>query len=161
MLYRVKQFLWAATARVKDEDLTFIDSYLDEYEKSIFFMLPISTQVHCIKVAKEVLKECKNRGNTNRDIIKAAFLHDIGQVNMGLNGVTKSIMVIGNRIFPYFFKKLYPIKFVRAYYEHSEIALEVLKTESEYVKFLVKNHHNYQITNDEGLTILQAIDSKN
>lgn len=161
MLYRVKQFIWAATAKLTGDDLIFINSYLNEYEKKIFLSLPISTQTHSIKVAREVLEECMNRDLYDLQLIKAAILHDIGQVNSGLNCVTKSIMVMANRLIPHTLKKFNKIGFINAYYKHGEMALDVLHMEPEYIKFLIKNHHNYYIQNDEKLKILQTIDSKN
>lgn len=161
MLYRVKQFIWATTARLNREDLAFMASYLNDYEKDIFLSLPISTQVHSIKVAREVLEECLVKDLYDIQLIKAALLHDIGQANRGLNFITKSIMVIADWLLPKTARKCSRIGFVKAYYEHGEIALDALQMESEYVKFLVRNHHNYQINNDEKLKILQAADSRN
>jgi hypothetical protein len=161
MLYRVKQFIWAATARLNRDDLIFIGSYLNDYEKNIFSLLPTSTQTHSVKVAREVLEECLKRDLYDIQLIKASLLHDIGQVNKGLNCVTKSIMVIADRLLPSTARKCSRVGFVKAYYEHAEMALDALSMEPEYIKFLVKNHHNYHIQNDEKLKILQSVDSRN
>lgn len=161
MLYRVKQFIWAATARLTSDDLIFINSYLDDYEKKLFSSLPASTQCHSVKVAREVIVECQKQKLNDIQLIKAALLHDIGQANMGLNCVTKSIMVIGDKLFPGALRRLNKISFVRAYYNHGEIALDALHMEAEYIKFLIRNHHNYDIQGDKGLNILQDADSKN
>lgn len=161
MLYRVKQFIWAATAKLTSDDLIFIGSYLNDHEKKIFSSLPTSIQTHSVKVAKEALEECQKRDLYDIQLIKAALLHDIGQANSGLNCFTKSIMVIADRLLPYITRKCSKIGFVKAYYEHAEMALDVLEMEPEYIKFLIKNHHNYNIQNDEKLSILQAVDSRN
>ena len=161
MLYRVKQFIWAVTARLSSDDLVFINSYLNDYEKRIFLSLPTSTQTHSVKVAREVLEECLNRELYDIQLIKASLLHDIGQVNSGLNCVTKSIMVVANRLNPNALIKFNKIRFINAYYKHAEMALDVLYMEPEYVRFLIKNHHNYYIQNDEKLKILQTMDSRN
>jgi hypothetical protein len=161
MLYRVKQFIWAATARLSINDITFINSYLNDYEKKIFSSLPTSIQNHSIKVSREVLEECLKWDLYDILLIKAALLHDIGQANRGLNCVTKSIIVIADKLFPSISRKCNKIGFVKAYYEHAEMALDVLYMEPEYIKFLIKNHHNYNIENDEKLKILQKADSRN
>lgn len=161
MLYRVRQFIWAATAKLTGDDLIFIGSYLNDYEKQLFASLPTSIQTHSVKVAREALEECHRQNLYDIQLIKAALLHDIGQANMGLNPFTKSIMVMGNRLFPGTLRKLRRIRFVKAYYDHGEMALEVLQKEPEYIKFLIRNHHNYNIQGDEKLKILQAMDSKN
>ncbi|MDF2673313.1 MAG: family phosphohydrolase [Clostridiales bacterium] len=161
MIYRVKQFIWAATAKLTSDDLVFINSYLNDYEKKIFSSLATSTQTHSVKVAREVLEECLNRDLYDMQLIKASLLHDIGQVNSGLNCVTKSIMVIANRLIPQVLRKFNKIGFINAYYKHAEMALDILYMEPEYIKFLIKNHHNYYIQNDEKLKILQTMDSRN
>lgn len=161
MLYRVKQFIWAATARLNRDDTLFINSYLNDYEKRIFSALPISAQNHSVRVAREVLEECLKWDLYDILLIKASLLHDIGQANRGLNCVTKSIMVISDRLFPSTSRKFNKIGFVKAYYEHAEMALDVLYMEPEYIKFLIKNHHNYHIQNDKKLKILQEADSRN
>lgn len=161
MLYRVRQFIWAATAKLTRDDLIFINGYLNEYEKKIFTSLPTSIQNHSIKVAREVLEECLKRDLYDMQLIKASLLHDIGQVNRGLNCITKSFMVIADKLFPRTSRKCSRIGFVKAYYEHAEMALDVLYIEPEYIKFLIRNHHNYNIQNDEKLRILQEADSRN
>lgn len=161
MLYRVKQFIWALAARLTSDDLVFVGSYLNDYEKKLFTSLPTSIQTHSVKVAREALEECQRYDLYDIQLIKAALLHDVGQVKMGLNPFTKSIMVIADKLFPRSLRKLCKIRFVKAYYEHGEMALEVLQMEPEYIRFLIKNHHNYSIQNDEKLKILQAVDSRN
>ncbi len=161
LFYRVRQFIWAVTARLTGDDLIFIGSYLNDEEKKIFASLPISIQTHSVKVAREALEECQKQNLYDIQLIKAALLHDVGQAHTGLNPFTKSIMVLGSRLFPKFLRKLSKIRFVRAYYEHGEMALEILQAEPEYIKFLVRNHHNYNIQGDEKLKILQTVDSRN
>lgn len=160
MFYRIKQFLWAATAKLKDEDKKFATEYLNDYEESLFFSLPVFEQVHSVKVAQGVLEECLKRDAYDVLLIKAALLHDIGKINTSLNIFTISILVIMDRIFPKGMKKLIFIKSINAYYNHPEIALKYLENTDEYIAFLIRNHHNYEIVWDEKLRILQKIDSK-
>jgi hypothetical protein len=94
-------------------------------------------------------------------LIKAGLLHDIGQANRGLNIITKSIAVVLNRLFPGWTKRLSGIGFINAYFNHPEIALDYLDMEDEYIKYLILNHHNYNVEADEKLRILQQADSRN
>lgn len=161
MLYRLKQFIWAATAKLSGDDLIFISSYLDACEKKLFSSLPTSIQNHSVRVARGVLDECEKRDLYDAQLIKAALLHDIGQANTGLNCFTKSIAVTADRLFPGITVKCNRIGFIKAYYNHAEMALDVLDKEPEYIKYLIRNHHNYNIQNDEKLKILQSVDSRN
>jgi hypothetical protein len=161
MVYRVKQFIWAVTARLTKDDISFINSYLDNYERKLFFSLSLSIQVHSVKVARDVLSECLKRNIDDIFLIKAGLLHDIGQANRGLNIITKSIVVILNRLFPRWTKRLSGIGFINAYLNHPEIALDYLDMEDEYIKYLIRNHHNYNVEADEKLRILQLADSRN
>lgn len=160
MLYRIKQFIWAATAKLTSDDLIFINSYLNAYEKKLFSSLPISIQNHSVRVARGVLEKCQMSDLYDIQLIKASLLHDIGQANKGLNCITKSIIVMADRLFPNAARKCSRIGFVKAYYEHAEMALDALNMEPEYIQFLIRNHHNYHIQNDEKLKILQAVDSR-
>ncbi|EYE87229.1 HD family phosphohydrolase [Fervidicella metallireducens AeB] len=161
MLYRVKQFFHGITAKLTSEDISFIDNFLDIKEKDLFFMLPEYEQAHSIRVARRVLEESVKREAYSDMLMKAALLHDIGKINSGLNLITKSIMVILNKLFPKYLYKLNGIKFVNAFYNHPELALGYLMDEEEEVKFLILNHHNYYIKCNEGLEILQLADSEN
>lgn len=161
MLYRAKQFFHGITAKITSEDISFIDNFLDIEEKELFFMLPGYEQAHSIRVARSVLEESVKKNVYDDMLIKAALLHDIGKINSGLNLITKSFMVILNKLCPKYLHKLKGIKFVNAYYNHPEIALGYLINEKEEVKFLVRNHHNYNIKGDEALEILQIADSEN
>lgn len=158
MIYRIKQFIWGITARINEDDKMLIDIYLDEHEKKMFYSLPTYEQAHSIRVAREVIRESKERGLYDIIVIKAALLHDIGKINTGLNIVTKSIMVIMDKLFPKFIKRLTFLDIVYAYYNHPEMALKYLNKHNEYIKYLIKNHHNYHINEDEKLVILQKAD---
>jgi hypothetical protein len=61
MVYRIKQFIWAATARLTNDDISLVNSYLDDYDRKLFFSLALPVQVHSVKVARDVLNECLKR----------------------------------------------------------------------------------------------------
>ncbi|WDU82896.1 HD domain-containing protein [Caloramator sp. Dgby_cultured_2] len=160
MLYRVKQFLRAITAKLTEDDYRFINFYLNERERQLFYSLSKSEQYHSINVARCVLETSIKEGCYDIILIKAALLHDIGKIDSGLNPITKSIMVILDKIFSQKLKMLKRIKFIRAYYDHPKIALDYLGNKKNYLAFLIENHHNYNI-NDRKLKLLQRADCKN
>lgn len=160
MFYRVRQFFWVISANIKDDDRKFIDNYLNNNEKDLFYSQKISQQYHSIKVGKGVLEECLKKNLYDILLIKAALLHDIGKLNNDLNIFEKSTIIIISRLFPGLFKKLISFKRIRKYYNHPEVGIGYLNTDSEYLRFLIINHHNYSLKGDEKLKILQIIDSK-
>lgn len=159
-MYRIRQFIWALFAKFTKEDEEFVNAYLNEYEQQLFNKLKESEKVHSVKVAKEVIKRSVDEDLYDIRLIKAALLHDIGKIDGGLNIINKSVITILNKVCPNILKKLYKIKFIRVYYEHPEIAVTYLEDYDEYMRFLIKNHHNYNI-DDKKLRILQEVDCSN
>ncbi|GFR36594.1 HD domain-containing protein [Thermobrachium celere] len=158
-MYRIRQFFWALFSKLTDDDKKFVNAYLSENERVLFNRLKESEKVHSVKVAKEVLERSLELDLYDINLIKAALLHDIGKVDSGLNVINKSIITIFNKLFPNFLKRFYNIRPIYAYYNHPEIALTYLNNCDNYIKFLIKNHHNYGI-NDKKLKILQEVDCK-
>jgi hypothetical protein len=161
MSYRIKQFFWGITAQIDENDKSFINMYLSEAERECFYSLPKYEQAHSLRVAREVLKESLENSLYDIMLIKAALLHDIGKANSGLNIITKSIFVILDKLFPKLLKRFTSVDIINAYYYHPEIAVTVLRDEDDYVKYLIKNHHNYDMKHDEKLIILQKADTIN
>lgn len=161
MIYRVKQFFWGLRAKISDEDRGLVYRYLDAGESDLFFRLPQNEAVHSVRVAREVISECLKYCIEDDIVIRAAFLHDIGKIDSGLNIFSKSIIVILNRVFPKQLKKLIGLKSVNAYYNHPEIAMGYLGEKEELLKYYILNHHNYDIKTDTNLKILQRADSTN
>lgn len=161
MFYRIRQFITAAFAKLSKEDIYFINQYLNTYEVELFKKLPKYCQVHSVKVARDVLKESIEKNLYDEFLIKASFLHDIGKINCGFNMFTNAIIVIFEKLFPNLLEKSRNIKIVNSYYNHPEIAMSYIENENNYVKFLILNHHNYLMKEDERLNILQRCDCKN
>jgi putative nucleotidyltransferase with HDIG domain len=161
MVYRVRQFIWAICAKLTEADYVFIDEYLNSRERALFMSLPKFEQAHSLNVARDVLEEAQKKNLYDELLIKAALLHDIGKINKGLNIYIKSILVIMDKLFPEFLKRFTWNKQVNAYYNHPEMAMELLEGEDGYIKYLIKNHHNYDVKEDEKLKILQYMDLKN
>ncbi|KRQ86473.1 hypothetical protein ABG79_01679 [Caloramator mitchellensis] len=159
-MYRISQFFQAVFAKLERDDIVFVNTYLSERERGLFFRLPKSEQVHSIRVAKDVLNASLDCECYDVLLIKAALLHDIGKIGSGLNPITKSIMVILDKILKDKLKRYKNIRIVKHYYDHPEIALEYLENDNRYLKFLIKNHHNYDVR-DKKLQLLQHADCNN
>lgn len=161
MLYRVKQFFKALSAKVTMDDKKIVCNFLDEEERKLFYSLPEYEQAHCIRVAKEIISSSTISGEKQRVIIRAALLHDIGKLAGGLNIITKSIMVLLDRSMPNFIRHFQRLKMVDTYYNHPDKAFIYIKDDNDYFSFLIRNHHNYSLSMDEGLKLLQETDSRN
>jgi len=161
MLYRIKQFFNALWAKVTTDDKKFVSNYLSDDESNLFYSLPVYEQAHCIRVAKDVLQNSRMSSEKQRVIVRAALLHDIGKLAGGLGIITKSLMVLLDRFMPRFIKRFSRLKMVDTYYNHPEKAFLFIKDENDYFSFLIRNHHNYSVSRDEGLMLLHEADSRN
>lgn len=161
MFYRVRQFVWGLTAKITEDDRRFIETYLNYDETELFSMLPRHEQVHALKVARQILSESLEGEYYDIYLIKAGLLHDIGKIYCRYGVVKKSILVLMDKFFPKVLKKLQRLKCVEVYYNHAEIAVTYLEDEDNYLKYLIRNHHNYEIQNDAKLKLLHRIDSQN
>ncbi|SEG10432.1 HD domain-containing protein [Caloramator fervidus] len=160
MFYRIKQFFQTFVAKLEKKDYDFINFYLNSKEKELFYKLNKADQYHSLKVARQVIDRSVKEGCYDILLVKAALLHDVGKINSGLNVLTKSIMVILDRMFSRQLRKVKKIKFIKYYYDHPKIAVQYLYPTDEYLLFLIENHHNYNI-NDKKLKLLQECDCKN
>jgi hypothetical protein len=149
------------TVRLSKEDISLVHKYLNIYESKLLFRLPRNEQVHSIKVARDVLEECNKLGIVDKSLIKAAFLHDIGKIDSGLNIINKSIIVIFNKLMPKVLLKSIKLKVMYAYYHHPEMAIGHLEHRDDKLEYYILNHHNYDIKDDKMLKIIQEADSKN
>ena len=161
MLYRVKQFFKALTSKVTMDDRRFINSYLNEKERRLFFSMPGYEQTHSLRVARDVLESNRVSTDKHEILVKAALLHDIGKLSGGLNIITKSIMVLLDKAIPKIIRRFGKLKAVDTYYNHPERAFLYIKDEGDYFSYLIRNHHNYSIRGDDGLKLLQDADSRN
>lgn len=161
MLYRLRQFFRPIFYSLTYDDKVFISKYLNEKEQRLFYRLPKYCQMHSLRVARDVLDESLKKGLYDILLIKAALLHDIGKIDCGFNIITNSILVIANKFFPSVLEKFKNIKVVNSYFNHAEIAISNIEYEDFYIKYLILNHHNYLIKEDEKLKILQQCDCRN
>lgn len=169
-LYRVKQFLWSIFSRINEDDLRFIDAYLDQEKVELFKKLSVSEQKHSIRVARRVKDEydsfIKESGTEvkecyRRNLIAIALLHDIGKIHKRINVIDKSVLVILNKLTKGKLKSFTNIQKVDVYYNHAEKGAKILKDYGldERALFLVRNHHNNDMIIDRELELLKYCDS--
>jgi len=80
MFYRLHQFWLALFPHLQPEELTWLDSTLDQAALSLFYSQPIADQRHALDVAKSL---AAHKSSLNRDeynlLLTAALLHDCGK----------------------------------------------------------------------------------
>ena len=165
IIYRIKQFYWNLNAKIDDNDIMYLNTHLDSEELKIFNNLSKSEQKHSIKVAYCIEKLYKEGqySITKNQFIKLGLLHDIGKTSYKVNIIKKSIIVILNKVTKSRIKKLQNFKSIYIYYNHGYLGYCILKQYNKYNKemlYLVKNHHNKNITSKE-LNLLRYIDDLN
>lgn len=155
---RITQFIKSITAKITKEDYELVNKHLGYPKrlKELFLLLPVFEQRHSIDVAKTILSQF-NHGLTEGQlslVIKAALLHDIGKLNMGLNPITKSVAVVFHKISEQSARRLTgKMKFMNGYYNHPEIGAEILKhcNVPQEIIYLTRNHHKKTATNENNL----------
>jgi putative nucleotidyltransferase with HDIG domain len=172
MLNRVKQFFTALTAKIYKEDIELVRRYLNEFEMNLFQQLMPYEQKHSINVAKDALRVCEKRKKDNlynineKRLIKACLLHDIGKINIKLNILDRTLLVIFDKLSGGKIKRIHNKK-IDVYYNHGNIGYKLLRKynyDDEFL-YLIKNHHKkhkYENVNySEELDILRECDKKN
>jgi len=150
-------------SKINDEDIDFLKMYLEAFELQLFHQLPTYEQKHCINVARDVKSTCNQSVLQSRYLIKVALLHDIGKIYSNMNPIDKSIMVIMHNITNGKIEAHKNIKNVNMYYNHGDIGYNLLRKYGydDRFLFLVKNHHNNNITQDLELDLLRECDDRN
>lgn len=165
IFYRVKQFYWALTSDINEQDIKFIKNILNIEELKLFSRLSINEQKHCVKVAYDVKCICNNKQGIidEKLLLKAALLHDIGKIHKKLNLIDKSIIVLLDKISKGRLRKFSKKSKINVYYNHGKIGVDILKR-FEYNKklfYLIENHHNNVENNTLELKILNYCDKRN
>ena len=148
------------------EDIKFINIYLDEFEKNIFFKLKKNEQKHSVRVAKLVILIFREKSEYNKikldRVVKAALLHDIGKSLKKINVIQKVFMVLANKRFSESMRKLDRFEFIDSYYNHADLSYNMVKDhiKDKSLLFLIKNHHS-SIEGDAELDLLRYCDDKN
>lgn len=75
ILYRVKQFARALGARVQPEEMRLLEGYLTPAQWELFHTMSPQDQRHSLDVFLSLQRE----GHTDRALLQAALLHDVGK----------------------------------------------------------------------------------
>lgn len=155
MIKRIRQFLLCIFSSLGSQDLEYIDKKLDNNIKYIFLKLSKYEKKHSILVARAVEKQFKN----DPDLVKAALLHDIGKTKYHINIIQKSLLVLFDLLTKGKLKKITENKSINIFYNHGQMGYDILKDSgyNERILFIVKNHHNKNISSDD-LRIIRKFD---
>ena len=96
--YRVKQVLWALTARpLPSSDLKLLSELLSPAEQELFKQFSVNDQNHSIRVVRLLISQ----GHTHASLQKAAVLHDIGKTRVDrLSVIDRSVAVALKYLLP-------------------------------------------------------------
>lgn len=176
---RYRQFIRALFSGMDAEDYSFVDEFLNETEKKLFYQTDPAIQKHCVNVARDALNSCpggkfganssaesKNMISDTKLLIKTSLLHDVGKVRGSFTLLDRVIYVIFSRLAPGLTKTLAnqtekgPFRGLRyAFYvhlNHEKIGAEILAKNgvSKDIVFLVANHHNKPMSGQSELLSL-------
>ncbi|OGC15592.1 hypothetical protein A2282_09160 [candidate division WOR-1 bacterium RIFOXYA12_FULL_36_13] len=172
IIYRTKQFIFALSAKMSEEDKIFVRQNLDIKEAALFFSLPEYEQKHCVVVSRRMYAESRDRKDLDsKKIIRLGLLHDVGKAAIKLSIFTKASMVMIKRlatpVYDFFAKKgeceTSP-SFYRKFYvhkHHGHIGSEMLKRigESDDIVNEVAMHDESVMSHDSYMRILDEADS--
>ena len=94
--------IWRFGSKKLDLDsLRFIDYYLDDPGKFLFFQMNLNDQYHALAVARTVLNQASYLpGLKLKLLIKAALLHDVGKVEGDLSPFSRLLVGLIRRARP-------------------------------------------------------------
>jgi len=75
LLYRTRQFWFALTARPHTNDLAQAGHFLSPQLLELFLQMQPGEQAHSLAVFRQL----QDQGETDRDLLAAALLHDVGK----------------------------------------------------------------------------------
>ncbi len=148
MIYRVKQVIWAITAKITTADKVFVDMYLTDHEQQLFYALKRYEQKHSIHVAQAMYQEWVAREDEavvqTETVIRLGLLHDIGKSVYPMGVIGKTLMVLGDNITKGQLQKHTRCKMVKCYYQHPQLGYERLKPylKDELFLQLILRHHD-------------------
>lgn len=95
--YRTRQFWFALTARPASDDLAQAGHFLSPQLLQIFLQMQPGEQAHSLAVFRRLL----DQGETDRDLLAAALLHDVGKSRCRLYLWERVFIVLAHRIAPH------------------------------------------------------------
>jgi hypothetical protein len=96
LAYRMRQFWQALRASPGEKDLADARLLLGESLFTLFRRMQPSEQAHSLNVYRHLV----DQGLTNRDLLVAALLHDVGKSRYPLNAWERTLIVLGQRFLP-------------------------------------------------------------
>lgn len=102
MIKRIRQFLRAIKAKLTNDDIIFINKYLNKKEQNLFFAMRVYDQRHVLNVAytaQEIVKKNKYENIDYNLLIRACLLHDVGRTAKDICLMDKVISVLLGKIF--------------------------------------------------------------
>ena len=94
-IYRVRQGLNNLSATARPEDAALAARYLTQTEQRFFARMEVADQKHCVGVLKYLLR----RGMEDRQLLKAALLHDVGKSRSRISVFHRTAAVLLRAIF--------------------------------------------------------------
>ncbi len=159
MFYRIKQFIWAITARLTEEEVQFIESHLSVIEQGLFWKLRVYEQKHSVRVAYALSKQSPQ--HQVEEYIRLGLLHDVGKSKYPLNPIEKSIIVLLDGITKGRIRYWSKLKIVKCYYQHGEMGYQMLQELGSYAPLFleaVKTHHQEELIDNSLQVALKACD---
>ena len=98
--YRLGQFGRALRATVSAEDLAFVRVHLTEPQQRLFVRASPALQKHQVRVCRILLEQ----GETDRDLLVAALLHDVGKGEIAL--LERGLLVLCAALLPGLLERL-------------------------------------------------------
>jgi hypothetical protein len=161
VVYRVSQVWHLLTARVRPEDQQVIAHLLPPAARALFATMSPGDQCHCLKVCSAL----QGQGCTDRDVLAAALLHDVGKGGGRVRFWMRPTVVLLRALAPGLLSWLAaaPHPFWRrpfyAAWHHADIGADLAAEAglSERAVLLIRTHHDP----DGPAALLHAVDDKN
>ena len=170
MIGRVRQFFWAAFARISAGDREFVERSLVPALRRLFFEMSVPDQCHAIRTARYAqIIMCKVSESVDSEFLtRCALLHDIGRKKDDLGTVWKSFAVLFSAMCPKIAHACgnggdgMLAKKMRVYFHHAEIGADILENLGFSAEAaVVRKHHKAPAEDDPPeLRILRMADAK-
>lgn len=174
MLQRIRQFLAAITARVTDDNRSYVETWLTADEQKLFWQMNLPDQCHALRVAYTAASLAENRPDIDsRLLIRCALLHDVGKVKGDVSTMDKIVTVLAYAAAPDWarqwgrqgrgscWQNVRHAFFI--YFHHASISADMLADLSLHQEAtIVAGHHKAPADNDPPeLVILRQADDLN